>query len=561
MRTKYILLISVIIVIVSCKKDTGPVQKEYPDVLLNKITEISSKGVTFKATADNLSKYEILDYGFVWSESDHRPTISDIKLSLGKALKPGSFSADVNTDLAAGKKYNVRAYVQNSKYLVYSKEEVFTSLGSLAPEISSFTPAKGLDGTIVTIKGKNFSKTLSRNIVKIGSAASEVLSADENEIQIKTPLVDYSGDYKVTVKVADQTASSASFYTIIGPIISSVSPVQVRPGDLITITGHNLTINGQQTLVTISGTNADIYTADTNKVVAIVPIIRNSGGLIINIGHKVANSVSGITLLQTWFTSSSLQYGIDRSELFSINMRGYALVTRKLYEYNPDTDSWSYKTDFPGNIYSGSFKFIIGNKLYMGGGTWSDLNGQIYSKEFWCYDPQMNIWTRLNDLSNSSNNGVNPWAFSVNGLGYISYNGYLWCYNPQTNQWLQKTIMPNGLYWSGSIVINNIPYYMNGNNLWKYNVVDDQFSLKTTCPLRYSLTGGIGLNDIGYFMDNSGNTYKYNSAIDTWIPMAYYPCGGGVAVPAFVLGTKVYFGNFGGGGFQACQYTLNYMIP
>lgn len=561
MKTKYILLISVIFAIASCKKDATPAQKEYPEVLLNKITEISSKGVTFKATVDYLSKYEILDYGFVWSENVPRPTISDFKISLGTALK-GSFSADVNTDLAAGKKYNVRAYVQNSKYLVYSKEEVFTSLGSLAPEISSFTPVKGLDGTIVTIKGKNFSKTLSRNIVKIGSAASVVLYADENEIHIMTPFVEYSGNFKITVKVAEQTASSASDYTIIGPIISSISTVQVKQGDIVTVTGKNFKLAGKQTLVSITGKDANIISLDTNKIIVTVPIIRYyetlTSGLKVIIGNKIASN--DLSLLQTWFSAKILRSTAERNDLFSINTKGYCISNKKLYEYIPENDTWNFKSDFPGNISSKSFKFVIDHKLYMGGG----LNGQINSKEFWVYDQDSNGWTQLNDIYNSTSysTSITPISFSLNGLGYIwSYNGNFWCYNPVTGQWTQKNNIPDSNSINSAVIMNNKAFLIHGKSLWEYDVANDKFSLKTTCPYDITSSESIALQDNYFVMREYGFLYRYNATLDIWTYMQDYPCPGRVVFPVFTLGNKIYFGNFGGGENPDCQYSFNYMIP
>jgi len=561
MKMKNIIIIIALIAFASCKKNAEPAPKEYPDVLLDKITEISPTGAIFTAQVDYLSKYDILDYGFVWSESNSKPTLSDFKVSLGKDLKIGSFSANITHDLAEGKIYNVRAYIQNRRFIVYSKEQSFSSLGVLPPEISSFSPVKAFDGTIITMKGKNFSQSLSGNIVKIGNTVSEVIAANENEIQIKSPTVNFTGDFKITVEVLGQTATSEGYYTIIGPIITSVSPIQVIPGDHITIIGHNLIVTGQQTFISISEIPAFNFSADTNKIVAIVPYWLTSGALKINIGSKEVKFDTNITVLTLWLKAKNLEYTVDPIDLFSINTKGYALVNKSLYEYNPDLDSWSNKSNFPGNINSGSFKFVIGNKLYMGGGIGSDTSGQINSNEFWVFDQDTNSWTRMNDIDNLSGNVISPWAFSTDGLGYINYNGYLWCFNPQTNQWVRKTNIPGDTSLSGTVIMNTVPFIIEGKRLWKYNNQVDQFYLTTTCPLNKVPIGGIGLNFDGYFMDRSGNAVRYLSFFDIWQTVDNYPCNGGTAVPAFVLANKVFFGNFGGGGSAECQFTMHYVIP
>lgn len=566
MKLINIIILSALLVISSCKKEVEKIYKEYADVELSEIVS-SDSGATYKAKIVSQGNYEIKDYGFVWAEDKSSPVLSDFKISLGSNLLNPEFSTTVQSDLVKGKKYYVRAYVQTSKYLIYSKEKIFTSGGSLAPEITSFSPLSGLDGTTITIKGKNFSLLASRNLVKIGSAEAEVISTDGNEIKIKSPVLSYGGDFKITVEVAGKKAYSENPYRIIGPRITSLSSVQVKPGDLITITGHNFLSSGLSTFVSVGGKNAIIFSSDTNKIVAVVPLIRNSGALQINVGNKTETYSINLTLMPTWLNASVPEFGVERNELFSINDKGYCLFNRKLYQYTPETNSWNHISDFPGNIYSESFKFVIGRKMYMGGGIGANGNlGVIASKEFWVYDEETNTWSRLNDIYNSSNfdKRITPWSFSINGLGYIwSYgDGHLWCYNSLTNQWTQKNDIPIGSYMIGAVVIDRVPYFISGKNLWEYNVERDQFSQKTTCPMvgSYALTGGLALQDNGFFMSASGETYKYNATLNFWFPLQYYPCGGGTAIPAFVLGNRVYFGNFGGGGLISCQYTLNYMI-
>lgn len=565
MKLRNIIILSALVVISSCKKEIEKIYKEYTEVELSEIST-SNSGAAFKAEILSFGKYKILEYGFVWAEEKSKPVLSDFKISLGTNLTTSEFSTTVQSDLAKGKKYYVRAYVQTGKYLIYSKEKVFTSEGSLAPEISSFSPSSGLDGTFVTIKGKNFSKIASRNIVKIGPGEAKVTSATENEIVIQTPYVSYSGDFKITVEAADQTATSKNSYSIIGPIITSVTPEQIKQGDIVTIRGHNLKIGNYPTYASINESGATTVTLDTNKMVVIVPIIREyqtlQSGLKVTVNNKIATY--NLSLLQTWFKMNSLNSVAVQNDLFSITDRGYCLVNKKLYEYSPGDNSWNFKSDFPGNISSGSFKMVIGNKLYMGGGLTSD---QTNSKEFWKYDQSTNGWTRLSDI-NDYNTALSPWSFSLDGLGYIwSRNGNFWCFNPASGQWISKNPIQNSDDINGAVILNNKAYISRGRSLWEYNPAADNFSFKTTCPYGSENKGGIALQNNFFGIYSYGNPYsynflyKYNAELNVWCYMQDYPCTGGAVIPAFALQDKVYFGNFTGVGNSGCEYTLFYVIP
>lgn len=65
----------------------------------------------------------------------------------------------------------------------------FTNTGTCAlpPVISSFSPASGPAGTVVTIKGQHFSNITSNNIVYVGAVKASVLTATDTLLTIKIP--------------------------------------------------------------------------------------------------------------------------------------------------------------------------------------------------------------------------------------------------------------------------------------------------------------------------------------------------------------------------------------
>jgi N-acetylneuraminic acid mutarotase len=113
---------------------------------------------------------------------------------------------------------------------------------------------------------------------------------------------------------------------------------------------------------------------------------------------------------------------------------GGALVD--LWEYNPTTDSWLRKADFPGESRMSAGAFVIGTKAYVFGGYHVGQAGS----EMWEYDMVANSWRQIRYPGRSldpyssavgfSHEGkgyiVGGWTHEVGGLGY--YNAPASCY-------------------------------------------------------------------------------------------------------------------------------------
>jgi len=105
------------------------------------------------------------------------------------------------------------------------------------PTIDSFSPAGGLIGSTVSIVGTRFSTT-GGNLVKFNDIQAQITDATATEIKVKVPANATTG--KIHVTVNGVTVSTASdFIVIFPPVISTITPLQGKPGDLITITGQH----------------------------------------------------------------------------------------------------------------------------------------------------------------------------------------------------------------------------------------------------------------------------------------------------------------------------------
>jgi len=143
---------------------------------------------------------------------------------------------------------------------------------------------------------------------------------------------------------------------------------------------------------------------------------------------------------------------------FSINGKGYiatgrtnSILRNDLVEYDPIANSWSTKAplvDFtaPDNDlrrYS-AVAVVINNKAYVGTGLG---NSNIFRNDWWQYNPLTNSWVRKGDFPGGARYGA--FAFSIGSIGYLGtgnraggfYND-LWSYNASSDSWIQRADMP-----------------------------------------------------------------------------------------------------------------------
>jgi len=95
--------------------------------------------------------------------------------------------------------------------------------------------------------------------------------------------------------------------------------------------------------------------------------------------------------------------------------------TKDFWEYDAVSNSWSQKADFAGTGRELAVGFSIGNKGYIGTG----LQGTGYTdprRDFWEYNPSSNSWLAKADYPFAIFGAV---GFSINGKGYIA-TGYDW---------------------------------------------------------------------------------------------------------------------------------------
>ena len=180
---------------------------------------------------------------------------------------------------------------------------------------------------------------------------------------------------------------------------------------------------------------------------------------------------------------------------FSVNGKGYigtgSSGVPDIWEYDPVNDSWIQKGNFPGGNRTDIDRavFVICNKAYWGTGISAASN---YSTDFWEYDPITDTWTQKVNFPAAGRFGAT--GFSISNHGYIGLgegqNGLLndfWSYDPFLNSWSAVSPFPGPSRADApSFVINNKAYIGTGtggggnfyNDFWEFT---DTSLIATPC--------------------------------------------------------------------------------
>ena len=174
------------------------------------------------------------------------------------------------------------------------------------------------------------------------------------------------------------------------------------------------------------------------------------------------NLISYSALNNSWTTKGSVgnldNYG---AACFSVNGKGYvccgdennfstppigsSYYLNTVFEYEPTTDTWIQKNNFPGSTRILSKGFSIGGNGYITGGydfINSPPNGNyVYYKDVWKYESSTDTWTAQADLPSYFDNSLYQISTISNNafLTYIDYYGYLKIlrFNPtENNTWV-----------------------------------------------------------------------------------------------------------------------------
>jgi hypothetical protein len=189
------------------------------------------------------------------------------------------------------------------------------------PTITSISESKGSYGTVINIKGTNFTGTTA---VNFGGTAVQAFTVVSPELITATLGNGASGIIQITT--AKGIATYDGFTFIATPVIQSFSPASAAAGTLVTINGLNF--NGA-TSVQFGGVSADSYQITSPEKITTV-VGKGKTGKLTVITPLGQASLKGFTFLDAPVISSFAPVNAKQGTVITINgtnLRGTTAVT------------------------------------------------------------------------------------------------------------------------------------------------------------------------------------------------------------------------------------------
>lgn len=224
-----------------------------------------------------------------------------------------------------------------------------------------------------------------------------------------------------------------------------------------------------------------------------------------------------------------------------VNGAGADISFKDWWEYNPATDSWTQRADYPVADH-GAVCFSVENLIYVGGGS-------AFTNQFYVYDPLSNLW------SNIANCPLSPGdvqGFSASGKGYVIFQNQLAEYEPQTDSWTLKANVPVTVgNWSCCFSNGSSGFVKVGHSLFEYKPLQNTWISRANHPgLSTGGSYGFCINGIGYVTSGyvgglatvTEEVWSFNPATNTWTQVSHFLGSSRRFSVSFSIGNKGYVG-------------------
>mgnify|MGYP001810071664 CR=1 FL=1 len=274
--------------------------------------------------------------------------------------------------------------------------------------------------------------------------------------------------------------------------------------------------------------------------------------------------------------------GRSTAVAFVINEKAYVSLGRytnsqplnDCWEYNPETDSWVKKTDFPGIGRVNAIAEVINGKAYVGLGF--DPTKEAYKdssilNDFWCYNPINNSWQKKADFPKKSD-GTTPsvnscFSFAIDSCVYVgaNFNGFkfdtqFWKYDTRNDSWTQISDLPSRS--TGAVSCTDGERYFSGtgyqtvndNCWWEYFPASDTWLKRKEMPdngrlnavslsihNRFFVATGIHFGGTLTGGHLKSDIMEYDALKDVWYKRGNLPGKRENAI-SFIIGDKAYIG-------------------
>ena len=225
-----------------------------------------------------------------------------------------------------------------------------------------------------------------------------------------------------------------------------------------------------------------------------------------------------------------------------VNGTGQDISYKDWWEYDPASDTWTQKADFPVSTH-GAVALVVDNCPIVGGGS-------ALSTQFYKFDPALNTWAPIANciLSNPGDSQ----GFAINNSGFVYQGNQLAKYNPNTNSWSMCATAPMTFgQWTCAFAIEGSGFIKGGNQLWEYKPLHDQWYQRANFPgvstggssaFAIQQHGYVTCGYVGGLSVVTDQVWSFHPATNSWKQEIEFPGSSRRFPVAFAIHDRGYFG-------------------
>ena len=177
--------------------------------------------------------------------------------------------------------------------------------GGTVPIMSELSPTSAGFGSSVTISGSNFGAAQGTSTVKFnGTLASAITSWNASQIVASVPNGATTGPVSLVVNSVQSVCSANCQFTVINPVINSLSPPSAPLGGSVTVSGSGFGSSQASSQVQFNGISANVTSWSDTSVTAVVPSTATTGPVNVLNSGVMSNSAQ-FTLIEALSVTSA----------------------------------------------------------------------------------------------------------------------------------------------------------------------------------------------------------------------------------------------------------------
>lgn len=445
------------------------------------------------------------------------------------------------------------------------------------PEIELINPALATFRDTITIYGRHFDNSVVRNRIEINNISAEIISSSRTQIAFVVP--DELNDSSSTINLFSQVqwVNSLDKFKLLPPKIDSL-PRCSFTNQQIKIEGANFHPILHRNKILIENFEAELISGDTKNIVIKVPLgpfPRGRASIAIQLATYKVIAKRDFCISDPWlmisntlpfsfygdvgtFTIGNNAYVIsdptdyNDSEIAlwkfdasnyswtkldvplminhngtctSNGNKGYLYNTGdsiNFWEYDPISNEWSKKADFPGDSRNQATSFAVGDNIFVGSGvSYSTLGPSQAYCDFYKYNPSTDAWSQVSNIDvENCYKRYRASTFVIDDMAYLTAGAsstgmiHTWKYVSPTDEWIKVANFHDARHYTSSFSLNGKGYIANGTPVggsprkecWMYNPLIDSWNKIDDIGHKGRYRGfAFTVSDTAYVGGGSGN--------------------------------------------------------